>query len=77
MLLEAILAAAVVAALIAVESKNLERAALALATASGLIALAYYLAGAWLLAVFQLSVYAGAVTMLLLSVLHLGGERGR
>ncbi len=75
MLLEFILAAAVVAALLAVELKDLEKAIIALAVMSALVALAHYVAGARLLAVFQLSVYAGAITMLTLSVLHLGGER--
>jgi len=70
------LAAAVVAALVAVELKDLNRAVLALAAMSVLVALAHYLAGAWLLAVFQLSVYGGAVTMLMLSAVHSGGERG-
>lgn len=74
MLLEFILAVAVAAALLAVELKDLEKAIIALAAMSALVALAHYVAGARLLAVFQLSVYAGAITMLTLSVLHLGGE---
>lgn len=72
----ALLSAAVAAAIIAVELKDLNRAVLALAAMSVLIALSHYLVGAWLIAVFQLSVYGGAVTMLMLSVVHSGGERG-
>jgi NADH:ubiquinone oxidoreductase subunit 6 (subunit J) len=71
-----VLSAAVAAALAAVELKDLNRAVLALAAMSVLVALAHYLAGAWLLAVFQLSVYGGAVTMLMLAAVHSGGERG-
>ncbi|MEM0235993.1 MAG: hypothetical protein QW628_11800 [Thermofilum sp.] len=52
------------------------RAVLALAAMSVMVAIAHYLAGAWLLAVFQLSVYGGAMTALMLSVLHTGGESG-
>ena len=71
-----VLSAAIAAALAAVELKDLNRAVLALAAMSVLVALAHYLAGAWLLAVFQLSVYGGAVTMLMLAAVHSGGERG-
>jgi NADH:ubiquinone oxidoreductase subunit 6 (subunit J) len=71
-----VLSAAVAAALAAVELKDLNRAVLALAAMSVLVALAHYLAGAWLLAVFRLSVYGGAVTMLMLAAVHSGGERG-
>lgn len=71
-----VLASCVVAAIIAVETENLVRAVLALAAMSVMVAVAHYLAGAWLLAVFQLSVYGGAMTALMLSVLHTGGERG-
>lgn len=70
-----VLASCVVAAAIAVEAKDLFRAVLALAAMSVVIAVAHYLAGAWLLAVFQLSVYGGAMTALMLAVLHTGGER--
>lgn len=75
MLTWVILAAAVVTSLIAVELEDLNRSVLALAAMSTLVAVAHYLTGAWLLAVFQLSVYGGAVTMLLLSVVHTRGER--
>lgn len=71
-----VLASCIVAAIIAVEAKNLVRAVLALAAMSIMVAVAHYLAGAWLLAVFQLSVYGGAMTALMLAVLHTGGERG-
>ncbi|MEM0023619.1 MAG: hypothetical protein QW407_01760 [Thermofilaceae archaeon] len=71
-----VLAASIAAAVIAVEVKNLVRAVLALAAMSVMVAIAHYLAGAWLLAVFQLSVYGGAMTALMLSVLHTGGESG-
>lgn len=70
-----VLASCVMAAIIAVEAKDLVRAVLALAAMSVMIAVAHYLAGAWLLAVFQLSVYGGAMTALMLAVLHTGGER--
>lgn len=76
MLVWLVLASCVAAAVIAVEAKNLMRAVLALAAMSVMVAVAHYLAGAWLLAVFQLSVYGGAMTALMLSVLHTGGERG-
>ena len=76
MLIWLLLAGSIVAALVAVESRDLIRAILALAAMSSLVALAHYVAGAWLLAVFQLSVYAGAMTALMLSVVHTGGERG-
>lgn len=69
------LASSIVAALAAVEIRELNRAVLALAAMSILVAAAHYLAGAWLLAVFQLSVYGGAMTALMLSVIHTGGER--
>lgn len=71
-----VLASCVIAAIVAVEAKNLVRAVLALAVMSVMVAIAHYIAGAWLLAVFQLSVYGGAMTALMLSVLHTGGERG-
>lgn len=70
-----VLLAAVAAAVVAVELRDLRRAVLALAVMSTLVALAHYLAGAWLLAVFQLSVYGGAVTVLMLYAIHVGGEQ--
>lgn len=76
MLTLAILAAAVVAAVAAVELRDLNRAILAFASMSILVAIAFYAAGAWILAAFQLAVYAGAVSILMLAALHAGGERG-
>ena len=76
MLTLAVLILAVAAAMLAVELRDLNRAILAFAAMSALVAVAFYLAGASLVAVFQLSIYAGAVSILMLAALHSGGERG-
>ncbi len=72
----AVLMAAVAAAIAAVEFKKLPHAILAFAVMSILVAAAFYVAGARLLAVFQLAIYAGAVSILMLAALHAGEERG-
>ncbi|RLF03115.1 MAG: hypothetical protein DRK00_09170 [Thermoprotei archaeon] len=72
----AVLVAAIATAIAAVELKRLPHAILAFAIMSILVAVAFYMAGARLLAVFQLAIYAGAVSILMLATLHAGEERG-
>jgi NADH:ubiquinone oxidoreductase subunit 6 (subunit J) len=75
MLEATVLLAAIASALVAVELRDLPRAVLAFALMSALVAAALYLAGAHVLAVFQLAIYAGAVSILMLAALHAGEER--
>jgi len=62
-------------ALIAVEVKDLFKSILAFTVMNIFLSVVYYLIGAPYVAVFQLSVYAGGVTVLLLAFMHVrGGE---
>jgi len=71
-----LLSLAAVLAVAAVELKNLNRAILAFSAMSISLAAVFYMVGAHILAVFQVMVYGGAVTVLMLSVLHTGEESG-
>jgi len=70
-----VLAAAVAAAVAAVELKRLTHAILALALMNALVAAAFYIAGAHLLSAFQFTIYTGALSILMLAMLHAGEER--
>lgn len=62
--------------ILAVEVKDLLKAILAFMAANIVMAAIFYLLGAPYLSVFQLLIYAGAVTILLLVAMHAGEERG-
>ncbi|RLE76987.1 MAG: hypothetical protein DRJ44_03125 [Thermoprotei archaeon] len=65
----------IVFALLAVEIKDLFKSILAFTIMNVFISAVFYLIGAPYVAVFQLSVYAGGVTVLLLAFMHVrGGE---
>ncbi|MCD6535701.1 MAG: NADH-quinone oxidoreductase subunit J [Thaumarchaeota archaeon] len=63
-------------AILAVELRDLLKAILAFTGVSIVLSAIFYLLGAPYLAVFQLLIYAGAVTVLFLAALHAGEERG-
>jgi len=65
----------IVFALLADEIKDLFKSILAFTIMNVFISAVFYLIGAPYVAVFQLSVYAGGVTVLLLAFMHVrGGE---
>ncbi|RLE73473.1 MAG: hypothetical protein DRJ37_00025 [Thermoprotei archaeon] len=67
----------IIFALVAVEVKDLFKSILAFTIMNVFLSVIYYLIGAPYVAVFQLSVYAGGVTVLLLAFMHVrGGEEG-
>ena len=63
-------------AIISVEAKDLLQAALALAGVAIFLALIYFFLFAPWVAFFQLAIYAGAVTVLLLAAISLTTRRG-
>ena len=65
-----LIAVTIVLALITVKSQDLTRAIMSFAVFNVSISMIYYLLGAPFVAVFQLLVYAGAVTVLFLVTLH-------
>jgi len=71
-----LLACTVILAMLAVEFKNLNRAILAFSAMSISLAVIFYMAGAYILSIFQITVFGGAVTVLMLAALHVGGESG-
>ncbi|MBS7621737.1 NADH-quinone oxidoreductase subunit J, partial [Candidatus Bathyarchaeota archaeon] len=62
--------------ILAAELKDVMKAILALMCANIAVAAIFYLLGAPYLSAFQLLIYAGAVTILLLATIHAGEERG-
>jgi uncharacterized MnhB-related membrane protein len=60
----------IVAAMFAARVKDLNRGIVAFAAMNVLVAIMFYVLGAPYVAVFQLLVYAGAVTVLFLAALH-------
>jgi len=69
-------ALAIIFALITVELKDLLKSILAFTIMNVFVSIVFYLMGAPYVAVFQLSVYAGGITVLLLAFLHArGGEK--
>ncbi|RLE64379.1 MAG: hypothetical protein DRJ38_05690 [Thermoprotei archaeon] len=67
----------IIFALVAVEVKDLFKSILAFTIMNVFLSVIYYLIGAPYVAVFQLSVYAGGVTVLLLAFMHVrSGEEG-
>lgn len=71
----AILIGVVAFALLAIEVRNLTHSIILLAIMSVLLGMAFWLLFAPYPAVFQLSVYAGAVTVLLLAALSLTSRK--
>ena len=67
---------AIIFAVLTITIKNLNRAISAFAVFSVVLSVAFYLLGAPYVAVFQLLVFTGAVTVLFLAALHTveGGE---
>ena len=62
--------------ILAVELKDMLKAILSFTVANVFLSAILYLLGAPYLAVFQLLIYAGAVTILFLATIHAGEERG-
>lgn len=62
--------------ILAAELKDMMKAILAFMCANIAMAVIFYLLGAPYLSVFQLLIYAGAITILLLATIHAGEERG-
>ncbi|MCD6591745.1 MAG: NADH-quinone oxidoreductase subunit J [Thaumarchaeota archaeon] len=62
--------------ILAVELKDMLKAILSFTVANVFLSAILYLLGAHYLAVFQLLIYAGAVTILFLATIHAGEERG-
>jgi NADH-quinone oxidoreductase subunit J len=65
---------AITFSILATQYKELNRAIAFFAAANVIIAIIFYVLGAFYIAVFQLLVYAGAVTVLFLTALHTLGE---
>jgi NADH-quinone oxidoreductase subunit J len=66
---------AVIFSILATQYKELNRAIAFFAVANVVISVIFYILGAPYIAVFQLLVYAGAVTVLFLTALHtIGGK---
>jgi NADH-quinone oxidoreductase subunit J len=59
-----------VSAYITVETKDLVRSAIAFSIMAVILAVIFYLLNAPLVAVFQLAIYAGAITVLFLAAIH-------
>jgi NADH-quinone oxidoreductase subunit J len=68
------LIATVIFIVIAIESKNLIKSAISLGIASALLAIVFYVLEAPIAAIFELSVCAGLVTILLLSAIGMLGK---
>jgi len=66
----ALIALTIVTAIAAIEIKDLIRAVISFCIMNVLFALMFFVLGAPLVAVFQLAVYAGAVTVLFLAAIH-------
>ena len=62
--------------ILAVEIKDLLKAILAFMAVNIAMSVIFYILGAPYLSVFQLLIYAGAITILLLATMHAGEERG-
>lgn len=71
-----LLAVALFFSILAAEFRDLLKAILAFMALNIVISAIFYLLGAPYLAVFQLLIYAGAVTILLLATIHAGEEKG-
>lgn len=71
----ATIALTLASAIAAAEIKDLTKAILAFTSMSVFLAAIFYILGAPYVAIFQLSIYAGAVTVMLLAALHTGGEK--
>jgi NADH-quinone oxidoreductase subunit J len=59
-----------VSALVAVETRDLVRSTVAFSIMAAVLAVIFYLLNAPLVAVFQLAIYAGAITVLFLAAIH-------
>jgi len=66
----ALITLAIVTAIAAIEIKDLIRAVISFCIMNVFFALIFFVLGAPLVAVFQLAVYAGAVTVLFLAAIH-------
>jgi len=66
----ALIALTILAAIAAIEIRDLIRAVISFCIMNVLFALMFFVLGAPLVAVFQLAVYAGAVTVLFLAAIH-------
>ena len=66
----AIIFLAILTAIFAVESKDLIKSIIAFSAMSVFVAILYYIMGALYASVFQLLVYAGAVTVLFAVTVH-------
>lgn len=64
-----LLSAMLVSIILAIEMKNLVKSSIALGAGSALLSMVFYVLGAPIAAVFELSVSAGMVTILLLSAI--------
>lgn len=69
-----LIAFTVIFALLAIQTRRLLSSALWLAVASGLLAVVFYIMGAQLVAVFELSIGAGLVTVLFVFAIGIAGE---
>jgi len=65
---------AIIFAVICIEIKDLLKVILTFMILNILISIVFYLIGAPYVAVFQLSVYAGGITVLLLAFMHTAGR---
>jgi len=68
--------AALLSAILSIELKDMFKAILSFMVLNVLLAAILYVVGAPYLAVFQLLIYAGAVSILLLATVHAGEEKG-
>jgi len=66
----ALIALTILTAIAAIEIRDLIRAVISFCIMNVLFALMFFVLGAPLVAVFQLAVYAGAVTVLFLAAIH-------
>ncbi|MBS7610646.1 NADH-quinone oxidoreductase subunit J [Candidatus Bathyarchaeota archaeon] len=65
-----VIAVAVIAALVAVEVKDILRALIGFVILSISLSIVFYMLGAPYVSVFQLAIYAGAVVVLFVTALH-------
>jgi len=63
--------------ILSIEFKRLIKAILAFTCLSATMSAIFYIMGAFYIAVFQLLIYAGAVTVLFLATIHTGEEEER
>ncbi len=72
----AVIVGFLIAATVAVESRDILRSIAAFIVMSIILAIGFFLLGAPYVAVFQLAIYAGAIAVLLLAAVHTlkGGE---